>query len=92
MSRNRALQSVAPRVQQVRRPAHAANQASDVGIDDSPFLTLEEGARLCRFDATSVTPTIAFRKWLHRQGVPIVRRGRVLLVDRRVLMLKLGTV
>jgi hypothetical protein len=54
----------------------------------SPFLTLAEGAAYCRFD-TCVTPTAAFRKWLHRQAVPIVRRGRMLLVERRVLDLVL---
>jgi hypothetical protein len=55
-----------------------------LGIPDSPFLTLEEGARHCRFD-TCLHPVVAFRQWLRRQGVPVVRRGRVLLIDRRVL-------
>lgn len=57
----------------------------------SDELTLEEGARLCRFD-TCQDPVQAFRKWLRRQGVPVVRRGRMLLVERRVLdaMLRVG--
>jgi hypothetical protein len=63
---------------------------TSIGIDDSPFLTLEEGARLCRFDATAAQPVLAFRKWLRRHAVPVVRRGRVLLVDRRVLLRALG--
>ena len=51
------------------------------------LLTLEEGARLCRFDVTApAAPVNGFRKWLVRQGVPVLRRGRVLLVERRVLM------
>jgi hypothetical protein len=39
------------------------NTAIGVGIPDSPFLTLEEGARFCRFDATAANPVDAFRKW-----------------------------
>lgn len=54
------------------------------GIVDSPFLTLAEGARYCRFD-DCLQPVVMFRKWLRRQGVPVVRRGRELLIDRRVL-------
>lgn len=54
------------------------------GIADSPFLTLEEGARYCRFDDCR-RPVVCFRQWLRRQGIPVVRRGRGLLIDRRVL-------
>lgn len=55
-----------------------------VGLDDSPFVTLEEGARYCRFDDCK-NPVIAFRKWLYRANVPFRKRGRKLLVERRVL-------
>lgn len=53
------------------------------------YLTLDEGAKLLRFDATAPNnPTKAFTKWLHRQAVPVVRRGSRgrLLVERRVLL------
>lgn len=55
-----------------------------IGLLDSPYLTLEEGARYLRFD-TCEKPTIQFQKWLKRHRVPITRRGRVLLVERRHL-------
>lgn len=58
---------------------------TEIGIRESPYLTMEEAARFCRFDATADKPAVAFRRWLHRHAVPVVRRGRVLLVDRRVL-------
>jgi hypothetical protein len=63
----------------------AGDHSGRFGIPESPFLTLEEGARFCRFDATAADPADAFRKWLHRHSVPVVRRGRVVLVERRVL-------
>jgi hypothetical protein len=53
---------------------------------DSPYLTIEEGARYARFDATA--PTCAersFRQWLMRYNVPVARRGRTILVERRIL-------
>lgn len=55
-----------------------------IGIADSPYLTLDEGARLCRFEQC-VRPDVAFRQWLRRNGVPVLKRGRKLLVERRVL-------
>lgn len=58
---------------------------SPIGIVDSPFLTLDEGARFCRFDACQ-DPVVAFRKWLRRNAVPVRKRGRKLLVERRVLL------
>jgi hypothetical protein len=64
-------------------PHHTVTQVS-IGIPDSPYLTLDEGARFCRFD-TCQKPAVAFRQWLRRQNVPIVRRGRKLLVERHVL-------
>jgi hypothetical protein len=58
---------------------------AQIGIPDSPFLTVAEAARYCRFDATSEHPEAAFRQWAARQAVPARRRGRVLLFDRRVI-------
>lgn len=55
-----------------------------IGIPDSPYLTLEEGARLCRFE-TCARPVVSFRQFLRRHGVPVKRRGRTILVERRVL-------
>jgi hypothetical protein len=56
-------------------------------LRESEFLTLGEGAELLRFTVTAPKePVQAFREWLHRHAVPIVRRGRVLLVERRVLL------
>lgn len=50
------------------------------------YLTLDEGARLLRFDQTAPKSVVrAFRQWLRRNGVPVLKRGRTLLIDRRVL-------
>jgi hypothetical protein len=70
-----------------RSRARASDVAEpEIGIRDSPFLTLAEGARFCRFDATAPRHTTeVFRQWLRRHNVPLVRRGRVLLVDKKVL-------
>jgi hypothetical protein len=47
---------------------------------------MEEGPRLLRFEVTAPgDPVEAFRKWLRRRAVPVLRRGRVLLVERQVL-------
>lgn len=85
MKRQRRFEPLPSPTQQTQGHAHVVGAALEFGIADSPYLTLDEGARFCRFDATAVNPAVAFRKWLHRQAVPIVRRGRVLLVERRVL-------
>jgi len=58
---------------------------SAIGIPDSPYLTLDEGARFCRFDQTAENPREAFRRWLHRHAVPIRKRGKVLLVEKQIL-------
>jgi hypothetical protein len=51
------------------------------------YLTTGEGARLARFDLTAPhNPRMAFRKWLRRWNIPVLRRGRVLLVDRRLVL------
>jgi hypothetical protein len=56
-------------------------------IPEPEYLTLDEGATLLRFDVTSpANPRKAFGKWLRRHAVPVLRRGRVLLVERRVLV------
>ena len=53
--------------------------------DDARLRELREAARLCRFDATADHPEVAFRQWARRHAVPALRRGRVLLFDRRVI-------
>ncbi len=63
-------------------PAHV--ESADVGIPESPYLTLAEGALFCRFDADK-NPADAFRRWLRRHSVPVRRAGRKLLVEKRVL-------
>lgn len=53
----------------------------------SDYLTLDEGARLLRFDVTAPrSMRQAFRHYLHRHAIPILRRGRVLLVERQILL------
>lgn len=85
MTRHKFLQAPTTRVEQPARPLHVAHQPVQVAAG-SPYLTLAEGARHCRFDVTAPgDPVNAFRRWLHRDGVPLVRRGRVLLVERAVL-------
>lgn len=85
MKRQRVLETLAATAQQAQGHSHVAGHACEFGIRDSPYLTVEEGARFCRFDVTALNPTVAFRKWLARQAVPVVRRGKVLLIERRVL-------
>jgi hypothetical protein len=51
----------------VMKDAKPATQG--IGIPDSPYLTLEEGARYCRFDDYA-RPVVSFRQWLRRNGVP----------------------
>lgn len=63
---------------------HVTQGRIEVGLPDSPFLTLEEGARYARFDDCA-DPVRAFYKWLGREAVPVRRRGRKVLVERRTL-------
>jgi hypothetical protein len=56
-----------------------------IGIPDSPFLTVREAARFCRFDNCE-HPEIAFRQWARRMAIPARRRGKQkLLFEGRVL-------
>ena len=84
MSRNLTFKSAAPHVQQPGGHAHVVHQAAQIGIPESPYLTLDEGALFCRFDGDK-DPADAFRRWLRRHAVPIRRCGRKLLVEKRVL-------
>lgn len=55
-------------------------------MNGAEFLTIAELTRLLRFDATAPSkPEIACRQWLRRQAVPVLKRGRTLLVERRVI-------
>lgn len=48
----------------MKRTLREAGPSPDgVGIADSPFLTVSEAARFCRFDATAHDPEHAFRCW-----------------------------
>ena len=67
--KRKKFQVLAPTAQQGPGDAHAMNRGAQIGLPDSPFLTLEEGARYCRFD-TCVNPVRALSKWLERQAVP----------------------
>lgn len=84
----RGAQSGRPASQQPSSGAHVADQAPQFGLADSPYLRIDEAARFLRFDDCD-NPEECCRKYLHRQAIPITRRGRVLLVERRVLELTL---
>lgn len=87
----KGFESSASPAQQADRGIDVADRAREsLGIADSPFLTAEEAARYLRFDVTAADPVHAFRRWAARWAVPIRRRGRVLLVERRVLDSALG--
>ncbi len=50
------------------------------------YLTIPELTRLLRFDVTApAKPELACRQWLRRQAVPVLKRGRTLLIERRVI-------
>jgi hypothetical protein len=67
------------------KPSDAAPEQA-AGRLDSPFLTMEEGAQLARFDVTAPSdPVRLFRAWVRSEGIPVARRGRRLLIERRVL-------
>jgi hypothetical protein len=68
-----------------RKGQRAEGGPPQIGIVDSPFLTVAEAARFCRFDATAQHPETAFRQWAQREAIPAKRRGRVLLFERAVL-------
>lgn len=54
---------------------------------EQEFLTLREAAELLRFTETAPkAPEQACREWLNRHAIPVIRRGRVYLLERRVLM------
>lgn len=81
---DRRLQAGHAGAQQGQGARRGAVGAAQLGLADSPFLTLEEAARYLRFDACAF-PVRACLKFLVRQAVPVVRRGRAVLVERRVL-------
>jgi len=63
-----------------------------IGNAHSPYLLTDEAARYLRFDRAPNGQTREpsemmnlFRKWAARWRVPVARRGRTLLYDRRVL-------
>jgi hypothetical protein len=50
------------------------------------YLLLDECAVLLRFDVTAPSrPRAACWAWLERHAVPVLRRGRVFLIEREVL-------
>ncbi len=80
-----ARQSRTASPQQAQGHEHVAAAADQIGLADSPYLTLEEGARIARFDDCQ-HPVRAFYAWLVRHAIPIRHRGRKVLVERRVLL------
>jgi hypothetical protein len=76
----RALQARHATAQKPAGRLHVAHELQDL-------LTVSEGARLARFEVTAPgDPIGAFRKWLRREAIPVLRRGRILLIERRVLL------
>lgn len=57
------------------------DRRDDLGDALSPYLLTDEAARFLRFSNTRL-----FREWANRHHVPVQRRGRTLLYDRRVLI------
>jgi hypothetical protein len=55
-----------------------------IGLPDSPFLTVAEAARHCRFDDCA-NPAAAFTRWRRTHAIPVCQRGRRILVERAVL-------
>ena len=77
---DQAIQARHAQAQQAPGRPHVAH-----GTDD--LLTMREGALLARFDVTAAAdPTEAFRKWVRRRALPVLRRGRVLLIRRCVVL------
>lgn len=68
------------------RPAAQQAQGDSDVVHLPEYLLLDEVARICRFDVTAPSrPSAAAWEWLRREAVPVLRRGRTLLVERRVL-------
>lgn len=86
MTRERALKAGPAAAQVTDRGGDVAEGLRELGIVDSPFLTIPEAARLLRFDAYAKDPAKACRDYLAGLGVPAKRRGRILLYDKRVLL------
>lgn len=86
MTRQRRLEMAAAAAQQAHGRGDGAHGLAELGLPDSPFLTVPEAARLLRFDAYAKDPAKACRDYLAGLGVPAKRRGRILLYDRRVLL------
>ena len=73
----RALELPAPQPEQADRHGDLVEQLGD---PLSPYLLTDEAARYLRFASAHL-----FRKWATRNRVPVQRRGRTLLYERRVL-------
>ncbi len=57
-----------------------------VAVHEPEYLTLKQAAAELHFDERSPSdPVNGFRRWALRWGLPMVGRGRVLLVERAVL-------
>ena len=55
-------------------------------MSDQLHLTLAEAALYLRFDATApAAPQKACLQYLKRAGIPMLHRGRTLLIEKRVL-------
>ena len=56
-----------------------------MATDEPRYLLVEEIARELRFDATAKNPRRAALKWLARHAVPVLKRGKTILVERHVI-------
>ena len=64
-------------------PLGRVDVGEELGDPLSPYLRTDEAARFLRFDGPRARAL--FRKWALRHRVPVCRRGRTLLYERRVL-------
>lgn len=71
---------------QPSRPATEQAQGGAHVVDQPEYLLVSEVVTLLRFDKTAPSaPYIACWQFLKRHAVPMKRRGRTLLIERRVL-------
>ena len=53
--------------------------------DEPRYMLVEDVARELRFTTTAKDWRLATLQWLARHAVPVLKRGRVLLLERHVL-------
>lgn len=97
MVKHRGVSAAGERAEVVkgaRKPRAAATEQPEGGAHvarERQYLLLDDVVELLHFDRTApLHARESCRKWLERQAVPVLRRGRVLLIERAVLAAKLG--